>query len=78
MLLSNNANSLPLLEWLEKRVCVYFYSGDWHPTRQVGNGSKHTMKDLQDFWQGRSFSYDMTIAEFKREFILKEQTNAAN
>ena len=49
----------------------YIYERDWRPNKQVGDGSKHTMKDLQEFLHGRSFSYDMTIAEFKREFNIR-------
>jgi len=40
----------------------------WQPSPQGKGGSCHNMKDLQDFLNGRTFSYDMTIAEFKRDF----------
>lgn len=49
----------------------YIYGGDWRPNKQSYGGSKHTMKDLHEFLQGRSFSYDMTIAEFKRELNVR-------
>ena len=56
----------------------YIYHGEWHPKKQINGGSKHTMKDLQDFLQSKVLSYDMTIAEFKRNYITKEQTNATS
>ncbi len=56
----------------------YIYHGDWHPQKQIHGGSKHTMKDLQDFLKNKELSYDMTIAEFKRIYMRKEQTNATS
>lgn len=50
----------------------YIYHGAWHPQKQINGGSKHTMKDLRDFLQGKILSYDMTIAEFKRNYMTKE------
>ncbi len=49
----------------------YIWRGDWKPKKQQLGGSKHTVKDLQDFLHGRNFSYDMTIADFKREFGIR-------
>lgn len=46
----------------------YIWREEWKPKKQPLGGSKHTVKDLQEFLHGRNFSYDMTIAEFKREF----------
>lgn len=50
----------------------YILRKQWHPRQQSNGGSKHTTKDLQKFLQGRTFSYDMTIADFKRRFNLRE------
>lgn len=49
----------------------YIYSKKWHPQKQIGAGSVHNMRDLQDYLKERVISYDMTIAEFKRRFVPK-------
>lgn len=48
----------------------YIMHQQWNQQRQSDGGSMHTTKDLQKFLHGRTFSYDMTIADFKREFNL--------
>lgn len=49
----------------------YIWRGEWNPKKQPFGGSKHTVKDLQEFLHGRNFSYDMTISDFKREFGIR-------
>ena len=55
----------------------YLFSRQWRPYRQSGEGSKHTTTDLQEFLHGRTLSYDMTIADFKRTFNLRERNHGA-
>lgn len=49
----------------------YIWRGEWNPRKQLSGGSKHTVKDLQEFLHGRNFSYDMTISDFKRDFGIR-------
>ena len=44
-------------------------SGTYTAMVQTGEGSYHTAKDLEDFLAGRPLSWDMTIAEFKEQFV---------
>lgn len=44
-------------------------SGTYTATAQTGAGSYHTAKDLEDFLAGRALSWDMTIADFKEQFV---------
>lgn len=49
----------------------YIYDMKWRPHKQGYGGSIHTMNDLQRFLHGRTFSYDMTITQFKRKFEIE-------
>lgn len=49
----------------------YIYGMKWYPHKQGYGGSVHTLKDLRRFIHGRTFSYDMTITQFKRKFEIE-------
>lgn len=49
----------------------YVYGRNWHLQKQAEGGSAHTMKDLQRYLHGKTISYDMTIAQFRNEFMIE-------
>lgn len=49
----------------------YIYGMKWYPHKQGYGGSVHTLQDLRRFIHGRTFSYDMTITQFKRKFEIE-------
>lgn len=51
-------------------------SGTYTATAQTGVGSYHTAKDLEDFLAGRSLSWDMTIADFKEQFVRPHEPSS--
>ena len=50
---------------------AYIWEKNWKPSPQNNDGSSHTMNDLREFLNGRTFSYDMTIVDFKRKFEIR-------
>ena len=75
MLLSNNANSLPLLEWLERLERIFFYSGRLNtamldrlkPSLVISYNYRHIVgKDIIEMLQGRIINLHTSLLPWNR------------
>lgn len=47
------------------------YARKWNLQKQAEGGSAHTMRELQRYLHGKTLSYDMTIAKFRRKYGIE-------